>query len=480
LLVVHDLESVTRAEGAAKAAASVIRALHTGPSAGIGVLLSVSDRRELLRDYRIHEIAEIELGRLGDEDDLTPTLGRVARVDRDVNPVGDVVPVRVVAAGVDEAAADAQRTTREATARRLPAPDVVRYLELPGFLAFEDLFTDAGGKISCRWEEPADGLRATLGVTKRSRPLVVTFSERSVDQTSTVHTFLAGTTGAGKTATLQTLMLALAFSYSPRDLRIIVLDMKGGGDFLTLTELPHLVRVSSDPADAHMVLMQLAAEYQRRVDRFRELARPGVPMTNISEYRDAGHWDFPSLLLVIDEPATLRADRELGADSFRVIEDICRRGRAAGIHLVLTTLEPDPSVLTPVIKANVRGRIALQMASATQSAMLLGTDDAIDLRGRGHGIYQLQEDVNTREYFQAAYADMRHWESMKSAIEEAMAAAGEIGRFDLPSPQGPAPAGPTPEGDGLRHLQGAAASLERAEQLFREAGADAPQRGGDQ
>lgn len=196
------------------------------------------------------------------------------------------------------------------------------------------------------------------------------------------HALIAGTTGAGKSELLQTLLASLALSHPPERLAFLLVDYKGGAAFKDCKRLPHSVGMVTD-LDEHQVrraLISLNAELKRRehilsdheVRDLMELERRGP---------DAAP---PSLVIVIDEFATLAKEVPEFVDG---VVDVAQRGRSLGVHLILATQRPGTAV-TENIRANTNLRIALRVAGSAES------DDVIDAPDAG----RLPRSVPGRAY----------------------------------------------------------------------------------
>ena len=217
------------------------------------------------------------------------------------------------------------------------------------------------------------------------------------------HLLVAGATGSGKSVALNTMILSLLCSASPRDVRMLMIDPK----MLELSAydaIPHLLMpVVTQPKDAAVALVKVVAEMQRR---YRLLAEAGV--RNIEGYNKQGGpskatappaekgggadeaatqpWaPLPYIVVVIDELADLMlvAAREVEDSIMR----LAQMARAAGIHLILATQRPSVDVLTGVIKANFPARISFQVSSKTDSRTILDANGAEQLLGRGDMLY---------------------------------------------------------------------------------------------
>jgi DNA segregation ATPase FtsK/SpoIIIE, S-DNA-T family len=188
------------------------------------------------------------------------------------------------------------------------------------------------------------------------------------------HALIAGTTGAGKSELLRSLVAGLAARSSPRDLTFVLIDYKGGSAFDACGSLPHVVGVVTDLDDrlAGRALRSLEAELRRRE---RVLRSAGA--VDISDFRRGAHDEvLPRLVVVVDELAGLVVDLP---DFVSALVGVAQRGRSLGIHLVLATQRP-AGVVNDEIRANTNLRVALRVQSAADSHDVLGVADAAALR----------------------------------------------------------------------------------------------------
>ncbi|MBB6555482.1 FtsK/SpoIIIE domain-containing protein [Nonomuraea rubra] len=231
-------------------------------------------------------------------------------------------------------------------------PDAARLLDLMG------LTVPSGAELAARWGDQGS-TEALIGVGPDG-PF-------SVDlRLDGPHGLIAGTTGAGKSELLQTMICSLAVANRPDQLTFVLIDYKGGAAFKECVRLPHTVGMVSD-LDGHLTqraLDSLAAEIRRR-----ERLLAGAGAKDIEDYTGPG---MPRLVLIIDEFAALVAELP---DFVAGLVDIARRGRSLGIHLILATQRP-AGVVTADIQANTSLRIALRVTEPAESADVIDLPDA--------------------------------------------------------------------------------------------------------
>ncbi|WP_250448425.1 FtsK/SpoIIIE domain-containing protein, partial [Actinotalea sp. C106] len=260
----------------------------------------------------------------------------------------------------------AERVARRLAARGDRHEETARgsRADLPARVGLVDLgLPDHPEDIAARWAAPAVGLAAPLGAGAAGPVTVDLVGDGP-------HTLVAGTTGAGKSELLQSLVLGLALSHPPDRLAIVLVDYKGGTGLGPCPDLPHVVgRVTDlDATEAARALDGLRIELGRRKAL---LAAAGV-----ATLEDLGPQTAPPrLLVVVDE---LRAMAEDLPDFVPGLVHLAAQGRSLGIHLVLATQRP-AGVVDAQMRANVSLRVALRVADPADSTDVLDVPDAAHL-----------------------------------------------------------------------------------------------------
>ncbi len=180
------------------------------------------------------------------------------------------------------------------------------------------------------------------------------------------HALIAGTTGAGKSEALRTLVVSMAARVGPDHVTFVLVDYKGGATFDACADLPHTVGLVTD-LDAGLAaraLVSLEAEVHRRERLFRQSGS-----TDLSDHRAAvGTPPLPRLVVVIDEFAALAVDLP---DFVPALVGIAQRGRSLGVHLVLATQRP-AGVVDDHIRANTNLRLALRLHDRADALDVVG------------------------------------------------------------------------------------------------------------
>ena len=200
------------------------------------------------------------------------------------------------------------------------------------------------------------------------------------------HMLIAGTTGSGKSVCMNSIIISLLYKASPDDVKLIMVDPKMV-ELGIYNGIPHLlIPVVTDPKKAAGSLQWAVTEMMRR---YKAMSDAGVrdleSYNSIIESQEEDGKKLPQVVVIIDELADLML-----VAAKEVEESICRiaqMGRAAGIHLVIATQRPSADVITGLMKANIPSRIAFAVASAMESRIILDTQGAEKLVGRGDMLY---------------------------------------------------------------------------------------------
>ena len=200
------------------------------------------------------------------------------------------------------------------------------------------------------------------------------------------HLLIAGTTGSGKSVTMNSLILSVLYKAKPDEVKFIMIDPKMV-EFGAYNGIPHLlIPVVTDPKKAAGALQWAVTEMLKRYKLFSETGAQNLESYNRMAEKSDEMQVFPQLVVVIDELADLML-----VASKEVEESICRiaqMGRASGIHLVIATQRPSADVITGLMKANVPSRIALSVSSSMESRIIMDTMGAEKLVGNGDMLYK--------------------------------------------------------------------------------------------
>ena len=220
-----------------------------------------------------------------------------------------------------------------------------------------------------------------------------------VDLTTLPHLLIAGRTGTGKSVCLNTIIVSMLMTRRPDEVRMLMIDPKMV-ELSCYKKLPHLMHpVVTDMRKAEAIL---AWAVEKMEERYALLARAGV--RHIGVYNQLGQEELmerlapeddeerkniptslPYIVIVADEMADLMMTSAKEVEQH--IIRLAQKSRAVGIHLVLATQKPTVDVITGLIKSNLPARIAFQVASRTDSRVVLDEMGADKLLGNGDMLF---------------------------------------------------------------------------------------------
>jgi S-DNA-T family DNA segregation ATPase FtsK/SpoIIIE len=252
---------------------------------------------------------------------------------------------------------------------------------------------------SSPYQQSLSPVSLVLGKDIAGHPVVV-------DLAKMPHLLVAGTTGSGKSVSVNAMLLSMLYKATPSALRLILIDPK----MLELSiydGIPHLLTpVITDMKDAANSLRWCVAEMDRR---YRLMAAMGVrnlagynqkvenairageplymptPLVTDAQSAKTQLETLPMIVVVADELADMMM--VVGKKVEDLIARIAQKARAAGIHLILATQRPSVDVITGLIKANIPTRIAFQVSSRIDSRTILDQQGAEQLLGHGDMLY---------------------------------------------------------------------------------------------
>ncbi len=219
------------------------------------------------------------------------------------------------------------------------------------------------------------------------------------------HMLIAGTAGSGKSVFINTIILSLLYQNSPDDLKMILVD-SGQMELSLYNKIPHLLTdVITDNNKVINALRWVVGEMERRYKILQQAKSRDLDSYN-KKY-EAGESNeiidpetgklvkerlnkLPRIIIMIDELADLMASHSKEVEG--VMIRIAQRARAIGIHLIVSTQTPDPTVITDLIKANITTRIAFKLATQMDSRAILDRVGAESLLGDGDMLYMTSLD----------------------------------------------------------------------------------------
>lgn len=204
------------------------------------------------------------------------------------------------------------------------------------------------------------------------------------DLTKMPHLLVAGSTGSGKSVSLNSMICSILFKATPMNVRFLMIDLK----MLELSfyeGIPHLLLpVVTNPKNAKTALRWLIDEMERRYTQMAEVGVRNIDRYNVKITKQGGNV-LPYIVVVIDELADLMMVSSREVEEY--IARLAQMARASGIHLILATQRPSVDVLTGIIKANFPARISFKVSSKVDSRTILDTNGAESLLGYGDMLF---------------------------------------------------------------------------------------------
>lgn len=227
--------------------------------------------------------------------------------------------------------------------------------------------------------ESPSKLPIALGVDIVGNPVIA-------DLTRMPHLLIAGTTGSGKSVSLNAMICSLLFKATPETLKFLMIDPKRL-EFSSYEGIPHLLHpVVVDPKQAAQVLRWAVEEMERRYRVLGEAGVKGIEAYNKWVEKDGrGIPHLPYIVVIIDELADLMMVAQRNVEES--LTRIAQMARASGIHLILATQRPSVDVITGIIKANFPTRISFQVSSKVDSRTILDQLGAESLLGDGDMLF---------------------------------------------------------------------------------------------
>jgi DNA segregation ATPase FtsK/SpoIIIE, S-DNA-T family len=260
--------------------------------------------------------------------------------------------------------------------------DIVR--EDPDTIYFEEFLAIARKQLNDTIKR--SNLVAPLGFDPLNNVINIDLSDPS-----TPHLLTGGTTGSGKSVTLNSIILGTMCFYEPSQLQYVFIDPKQV-EFSIYEDLPHTQAVVTSIDEAVVTLNMLVEEMERRYGLFKnEFA------SNLDEYIDATKNELPRIVCVFDEFADFMSqEKEIASQVENAILRLGQKARAAGIHLIICTQNPKSDIINTNIRNNLGARLALRATDSTASSVILGESGAENLGGKGDFLAKTASQKVTR------------------------------------------------------------------------------------
>lgn len=302
----------------------------------------------------------------------------------------------------------------EQLARRLCGTEVHESLdsgEIPGALTFFEMYgvsTLDQLHVLERWKKNRnyENMRVPIGQKAGGNTCYLDIHEKYHGP----HGLVAGTTGSGKSETLQTYILSLAVNFSPDDIAFFIIDFKGGGMANLFSGLPHMAGQISNLSgnQVRRAMISITSENTRRQRIFAEHNVNNINLyTRLYKNHEAA-LPIPHLFIIIDEFAELKREEP---EFMKELISVAQVGRSLGVHLILSTQKPSGTV-DDNIWSNSKFRLCLRVQDRQDSNDMLHKPDAAYITQAGRGYLQVGND-EIYEQFQSGYSGAEYVEDSK-------------------------------------------------------------------
>ena len=284
-------------------------------------------------------------------------------------------------------------------------PDSIDYFSMIGIHRLEEWDLIKNYKRNRSYE----GLPSFVGLSAGNKPVFLDIHEKKYGP----HGLVAGTTGSGKSETIQTFILSLAMNFSPNEVAFILIDYKGGGMANAFLDLPHTAGTITnlgtgedaaasdtvDPNQMRRALISIRSEIKRRQSIFNQYKVNQIDLYMRLYREHKAEEPLPHLIIISDEFAELKKEQP---EFIKELVSTARVGRSLGIHLILATQKP-AGVVDDEIWSNSRFKLCLRVQDKQDSMGMLKRPEAAYLTQTGRAYLQIGND-EIFEMFQSGYS----------------------------------------------------------------------------
>ncbi len=301
-------------------------------------------------------------------------------------------------------------------------PKSVTFFEMYGVQHPQEL------DIAARWRESQShkSLAVPLGMRAMGDVLSLNLHEKAHGP----HGLVAGTTGSGKSETIQSYIISLAVNFHPHEVGLLLIDYKGGGMANLFKDLPHLLGTITnlDGSESMRALASVKAELSRRQRVFSEY---GVNHINgyMKLFKEGkAEEPIPQLFIISDEFAELKKEQP---EFMKELVSAARIGRSLGVHLILATQKPT-GVVDDQIWSNSKFKLCLKVQDESDSKEVLKTPDAASITLPGRAYLQVGNN-EIYELFQSAWSGAPYIKEKEKdvTLDERVYTVNELGQGEL-------------------------------------------------
>lgn len=281
-------------------------------------------------------------------------------------------------------------------------PNSLDFFEMYGVSTLEEL------QVLDRWKKNRnyENMRVPIGQKNGGSVCYLDIHEKYHGP----HGLVAGTTGSGKSETLQTYILSLAVNFSPDDIAFFIIDFKGGGMANLFSGLPHMAGQISNLSgnQVRRAMISIKSENMRRQRIFAQHNVNNINLYTKLYKKQEAELPIPHLFIIIDEFAELKREEP---EFMKELISVAQVGRSLGVHLILATQKPSGTV-DDNIWSNSKFRLCLRVQDKQDSNDMLHKPDAAYITQAGRGYLQVGND-EIYEQFQSGYSGAEYIDDPK-------------------------------------------------------------------
>lgn len=253
-----------------------------------------------------------------------------------------------------------------------------------------------------------DKLEFMIGIDEEYNPAII-----NMQDSNNPHMLIAGQSGSGKSVLLNCIIMNIMLNYTPEDVRMILIDPKCV-EMSLYSESPFLLKdIVIDLNIAIETLKELTVEMDERYKKFAELK-----VKDLKGFNRKSQEQLYKIFVVFDEFGDYMAqDKKIAQEIEKTIIRLTQKGRAAGIHMIISTQSPKADIITTTIKNNLPSRIALRVTDMTASQVILDENGAENLYGKGDLLFKSAE-FKTPKRLRSPYIDEENQEILLEELNK--------------------------------------------------------------